>query len=211
MPTDLTSAQLMMLTQWMSPAFPIGAFSYSHGLEYTLHTTPELDLEAWLAGVLRHAAGRNDAVLIRAAHRGEVEAADALSRALAPSSERLLETSQQGAAFCRTLRDAFGLDLGMLTYPVALGAAAAAKDMAPAPVVALYLHSFTSNLIGAAQRLSPLGQSKAQAMIDRLGPVCQEVATTTEAQSLDDLGGAAWLADVAAMQHEVMETRIFRT
>jgi urease accessory protein len=211
MPAELSPAQLMTLTQWLSPAFPIGAFSYSHGLEFALQSTPALDLEAWLAGILRHGAGRNDAILILAAHSGQIDEADALARALSPSSERLLETAAQGAAFCKALRDAFGLDLVELTYPVALGAAAAEKKMPVEPVTTLYLHAVVTNLIGAAQRLAPLGQSKAQAMIDRLSPTCAEIAANTACLGLDDLGGAAWLADVAAMQHEDMETRIFRT
>lgn len=211
MPTDLTPAQLMTLTQWLSPAFPVGAFSYSHGLEFVLHDTPDLDVETWLADVLRRGAGRNDAILLRAGFSGAAEDADALGRAMSPSAERLLETSQQGAAFCRTLRGAFGMELPDLIYPVALGHAAAHQNMPVDAVLTVYLHAFTSNLVAAAQRLSALGQTQAQAMIDRLGAVCTEVVAATDGCGLDDLGGSAWGADVASMRHETMETRIFRT
>ncbi len=211
MPTDLSAAQLMVLTQWLSPAFPVGAFSYSHGLEFALGTAPDLDVEAWLQDVLRHGAGRNDAILLRSGFDGRSAEADALGRALAPSAERLLETEQQGAAFCRTLRGAFGMDAPALIYPVALGWAAAEKRMPLAPVLTIYLHAFMSNLVAAAQRLSALGQTDAQAMIERLGAVCSEVVAATQSCGLDDLGGSAWGADVASMKHEDMGPRIFRT
>lgn len=207
----MSPAQLMLLTQWLSPSFPVGAFSYSHGLELALSEQPELDVEAWLGDVLRHGAGRNDAIFLRVAYDGDVEGADAMGRALAPSSERLLEADAQGRAFCKALSGAFGIELGTLIYPVALGAAARAKTLPLEPLVEIYLHSFISNLIAAAQRLSPLGQTRAQAAVARLAPVCAEMAEATRGLGLDDLGGCAWAADAAAMRHETQETRIFRT
>lgn len=209
MPTDLSPKQLMTLTQWLSPAFPVGAFSYSHGLEFALQDG--IDLESWLEDVLRHGAGWNDAILLRAAYSGQVDDADSLGRAMSPSAERLQETTLQGEAFCRTLRGAFQLEIEGLIYPVALGVAAAHREMPVAPVVTVYLHAFASNLVACAQRLSALGQTDAQAMIDRLGAVCAEAAAASEDCDLDDLGGSAWGADVASMQHETMGTRIFQT
>ncbi|MCY4335304.1 MAG: urease accessory protein UreF [Litoreibacter sp.] len=211
MPTELSPAQLMLLTQWLSPSFPVGAFTYSHGLELILAEHPKTDVEAWLTQILRHGAGWNDAILLRAGYLGDAQEADALGRALAPSKERALEADAQGTAFCKALTGAFAIDLGQLIYPVAIGAAAKTKNLPLEPVVELYLHSFISNLIGAAQRLSPLGQTRAQAMLTRLGAVCEEVAQETRGLTLDDLGGATWAADAASMRHETQETRIFRT
>lgn len=207
----LTPQQLMMLTQWLSPAFPIGAFSYSHGLEQALADAPDLDVEAWLADCLRFGAGRNDAILIRAGFAGHAREADALGRALAPSRERAMESAEQGAAFCKILRQAFGMALDDRIYPVALGEAARQQDLPVAPVVTLYLHAFVSNLTATAQRLSPLGQTRAQDMVRRLGELCQELCEQTEDTTLDDIGGAVWAADVASMRHETLGTRIFRT
>ena len=119
----LAPAQLMTVSQWLSPSFPVGAFTYSHGLEATLGLHPGTELEPWLTDILRHGAGRNDAILLRAAYAGSDAEADALGRALAPSKERLLETAQLGAAFCAALRGGFDIDLPDLIYPVAIGAA----------------------------------------------------------------------------------------
>ncbi|MEM6408213.1 MAG: urease accessory UreF family protein [Pseudomonadota bacterium] len=211
MRTELSPAQLMLLTQWLSPAFPVGAFSYSHGLELVLAETPDIDLESWLTQILRDGAGRNDAILLRVSYAGNAGEADRLGRALAASHERALEADAQGTAFCIALKASFDIDLGQLIYPVAIGAAARAKELPLEPVVELFLHSFISNLIGAAQRLSPLGQTRAQVMLARLGAVCEQVAQETRGLTLDDLGGAAWAADAASMRHETQETRIFRT
>ena len=208
---SLGPEQLMMLTQWLSPAFPIGAFSYSHGLEQALDMGPDLAVEDWLADCLRHGAGRNDAILIRAGFAAQGEEADALGRALAPSRERALESAEQGAAFAKIVRQAFGMDVPAYIYPVALGHAARAQELPLEPVVLLYLHAFASNLTSAAQRLSPLGQSRAQEIVRRLGAICKEVAELTRGAGLDDIGGAAWGADVASMRHETLGTRIFRT
>lgn len=211
MSTELSPIQLLTLTQWLSPAFPIGAFSYSHGLEAALEANHNLDVEGWLAALLQHGSGRNDALLLQAAYRGDIEEADSLCRSLAPSQERLQETVQQGAAFCKTLRDAFGISLPDLTYPVAIGAAAYARDLPLQPVTLAYLHAFTANLVSCAQRLSALGQTEAQAMIARLNQICAEIADLTSPLTLDHLGSITWAADVASMQHEQLSTRIFQT
>ena len=210
MTTELSPAQLMTVTQWLSPGFPVGAFSYSHGLEGAFDADPTLELEPYLTDLLRFGAGRSDAILLRAGYDGQAEEADTLGRALAPSAGRLLETDQLGAAFCKALT-AFGINVGPFIYPVAIGAAAQAKSLPLGPIVPLYLHAFTANLIACAQRLSPLGQTAAQAMLDRLSPVCLEVAEAAKTSDLDDLGGSTWAADTHAMRHETMASRIFRT
>ncbi len=211
METQLSPPQLMVLTQWLSPAFPIGAFSYSHGLEQALAEATDLDVEGWLADCLRFGAGRTDAILIRAGFAGLGDDADALGRALAPSRERALESAEQGTAFCKILRQAFDIDLPDRIYPVALGEAAEQHGLPLEPVVTLYLHAFASNLTAAAQRLSPLGQTRAQQIVRRLGDLCEQVTQDTRGAELEDIGGAVWAADVASMRHETLGTRIFRT
>ena len=105
----MQTAALITLAQWLSPGFPIGAFSYSHGLEMAVHDGTIHDaasLQAWLGGIITHGAGRTDAILLAAGYHGEgLMDVDALARALAPSSERLTETAQQGAAFVRVVND----------------------------------------------------------------------------------------------------------
>lgn len=216
------------LFAWLSPAYPTGAYAYSHGLEHAVESGIVRDVEAlagWLAAVLRHGAGRNDAILFRAAHAcaGDADALaeiDALARALAPSRERHAETVLQGRAFLDAMRAAWPSGAiasvaaalpGPVAYPVAVGAAVAARGLPMRPAVDAMLLAFAANLCSAAVRLVPLGQTDGQRAVARLAPVAREVADATEGATTDDLGGCAFLADIAAMKHETQDGRLFRS
>lgn len=213
-----TDAHILTLTQWFSPAFPIGAFAYSHGLETAIkggQIATSGDLYAWLADVLAHGSGRNDCVLLRAAYRCKDEAAlgqvDAAARAFAGSAERLKETALQGAAFTKTTNAIWDGEAPDCTNPVAVGWAARRLDLPVDLTASMYLQAFASNLVSAAVRLVPLGQTEGQATLTALTPLCAKVAEDTETADLDDLHSTAFLSDIAAMQHETMTHRIFRT
>lgn len=212
MPTD---AQLLTLMQWLSPGFPLGTFSYSHGLECAVaegRVVTARHLQDWLHAVLAHGAGGMDAILLAQAHRGTDPAeVDALARALAPSRQRLLETAAQGEAFCTTVNAVWGLDLPPLSLPVAVGAAARAQGIALAATLQAYLHAFAAGLVSAAQRAMPLGQTEAQRVLAAVTPLCLTLAAQAQHQSLDDLGSSAFMAEIAAMRHETLTTRIFRS
>lgn len=202
---------LLTLTQWLSPSFPVGAFAYSHGLEQVVADGP-VEFADWLEDVLRHGGGRSDAVLLACAYRsGDLAALDAEARAFAASRERLEETAVPGAAFARTVRDVWGLDVPDACLPVAVGAAAAARGLELSLVLQMYLHGFASNLCQAAIRLVPLGQTQAQTVLAGVLPVIAQVAQTAQSATLDDLSGCAFAADIAAMRHETMYSRIFRS
>lgn len=207
---------LLTLTQWLSPAFPTGAFAYSHGLE-TLIARGEIagaaGLERLLRGLLHHGAGWQDAVLLAAALREGADhaALDALARALAPSAERLQETLEQGAALARTVCGITGRTLPARALPVALGEAAAPLGAPPAAVIALFLQGFAGNLVTIAVRHLPLGQTEGQRVLAALGPEILALAERAATAGLDDLGGAALAADLAAFEHETQDVRIFRT
>ncbi|MYM55635.1 urease accessory protein UreF [Thalassovita mangrovi] len=213
----ITDTALLTLAQWLSPAYPVGAFSYSHGLEWAVETGQVRDADSfrdWLEDILRHGTGRNDAILLACAHRsdpGALRELDDLARAYAPSKERLLETEAQGAAFCRTTAAIWGDDMPDLTYPVAVGYAARAHGFPLRQTSAMYLHAFASNLTSAAIRLVPLGQTEGQAVLTALTPLCETLAAETEALTPDDLGGSVFMADIAAMKHETQYTRLFRS
>lgn len=213
--TMITDQHILTLAQWLSPAFPVGAFSYSHGLEWVIESGQVHDkdsFQAWLTDILRHGTGRNDAILLHAAYRGaDLAEVDALARAFAPSSERLMETEQQGAAFCRTTQAIWGKDLPSLTYPVALGYAAACQGIPLRQTCTMYLHAFASNLTSAAVRLVPLGQTDGQSVVAALSPLCETMTSQAATMTLDDLGGTTLLADIAAMKHETQYTRLFRS
>ena len=213
-----TDAQVLTLAQWLSPAFPIGAFAYSHGLEAAAEMgwvrDPET-FEAWLIDVLDCGAGRSDALFLAAAYNAPDVIAlaeiDATAQAFAASAERLLEAQAQGAAFCKLTDSVWGMQLDALLYPVALGAAAKRENLPLALTSRMYLQAFASNLIAAAQRLLPQGQTEGQAILWRLAGLCGEIAETSTHGDLDCLCATAFLADIAAKKHETQHSRIFRT
>ena len=221
MPTSRVAVTdpLLALATWLSPAFPVGAFTYSHGLETAVADGVVRDrcsAEAWIGGVLCHGAGRNDAILLAEAAR-RVRAGEALADlvelglALSPSSERRLETEAQGKAFAETIAAVWGGDARPAPYPIAVGRAGAGLEVPLDRIAALYLNAFVGNLVSAAQRLVPLGQVEGQVILAALHPLCDEVARQAAAASLDDLGGLALNADIASMRHETQTVRLFRS
>jgi urease accessory protein len=228
MTEGLNDAGLYRLMTWLSPGYPVGAFSYSHGLEYAVEegrVTDAAALRTWLAGLLRWGSGRSDAVLFRhafeaAGKRAVLAEVAALAAAFAASSERHLETTAQGRAFAEATMDAWpssALDrllevwAGPLAYPVVVAVAAAGHGLALQPSLHAYLHGFTGNLVSAGVRLIPLGQRAGQQVIAALEPAVAETAAAALTIPLEDLGGAAVLADLAAMKHETQYTRLFRS
>lgn len=214
MAIPMSTADLLTLTQWMSPAFPLGAFAYSHGLEQAVASGEVQDsagLEQWLRDILDLGAGWNDAVLLALTHRGAdaAEMAD-LARALAATRERWEETAAQGRAFAATV-SALGAPVAPAALPVAVGMAARGLSLSTAEVVALYLHSFASNLVSAGVRFIPLGQTEGQAVLARLHPAIEALTGRAATADEGDLGGAAIRADLGAALHEDMEVRIFRS
>lgn len=207
----------LTLAQWLSPAYPTGAFAWSHGLEAAVAVglvTDAAGLEAWISDIITWGAGRSDAILLGEAYRAE-EAALAvianLALALAPCSERLAETREQGAAFAAVTRSVWGLDLPDMALPVAIGRAASLVGLPLCPVVQLYLQGFASAQVQAALRLMPLGQTTGQVVLRRLSPVCALIAEESLSLTAEDIGGCAFGADLAAMQHETLSSRIFRS
>lgn len=209
------SARLTLM-QWLSPAFPTGAFAYSHGLEQVIAAGDVQDAPSmahWLRNILHHGAGWNDAVLLCAALRpgADHDALDHLARALQPSLERLQESAEQGSALARTIAAMTGRPLPPRLLPVALGETAAPLGLAPAEVAQLYLQGFAANLCLIATRHIPLGQTEGQAVLALLLPDIVALGDRAAEADLADLGGASLAADLAAMQHETMDVRIFRT
>ena len=215
MPTDLAHLTLM---QWLSPAYPVGAFAYSHGLERAVSAGDVTDVpsfEAWLTEVLTHGAGRSDAILLHAAYHATGTAAltrlDDLARALCPSSERRMETELQGAAFAVTTAEIQSTTAAPATYPVAVGSAARRAGIDPVLTAASFLQAFAANLTSAAIRLIPLGQTDGQRVLARMASLCQSLAQETAHLDTEDIGTSCFAADIASMQHETEYTRLFRS
>ena len=212
----MTDGALLRLTQWLSPAFPVGSYAYSHGLEWAISAgdvTTAAQLQRWIGTVLTEGAGRTDAILLAQALRPETDLADlaALAQALAASRERLVETLDQGRALGQTIAALTGQPQPEMPYPVALGAAARGLGLPAEPVVSLYLHAFASALVQAAVRFVPLGQTEGQAVLAALHPVILQVAAEAVQAEVDQIGSGAFRSDLAAMRHETMDVRIFRT
>jgi len=215
------SATLLRLMSWLSPAFPVGAFAYSHGLEQAIHAGTIKDrttLVEWLTDLLERGSGWNDAVLLAEAWRtAEIDdgAAAELAEAMAGSRERHMETTLQGAAF----REAMGAwgpiaprpDGETVPYPIAAGRASARHAIALEPTLIAYLHAFVSNLIQAAVRLVPLGQREGVAALAAMEAVIMDTAQRAAGSTLDDLGSCTTLSEIASMRHETLYSRVFRS
>jgi urease accessory protein len=209
------TAALLTLVQWLSPAFPVGSFAYSHGLEWAIdagHVTDAASLSRWLADVLAEGAGRTDGILLARTLDGDDPTALAtLAGALAASRERWTETTEQGAAFLRTTNALTGQDWPAMPLPVAVGVAARGLGLAPDRVISLYLQAFAGALVQAAVRFVPLGQTEGQQVLAGLHPLILRLVAEAVAAPLEAIGSGALGSDLAAMQHETMDTRIFRT
>jgi urease accessory protein len=224
------AAALYRLMTWLSPSFPVGAFSYSSGIEWAVEAgdiTDAASLRDWLAAMLSEGPGFCDAVLLAQAHRAASAQDEAglreiaeLAAAFVPSRERQLETSTQGRAFIEIARSAWaceGLDgmvaacTGPVIYPIAVGLVSAAHAIPVAPTVHAFLHAVVSNWISAGARLVPLGQTESQRILASLEADVVSTAKRALAASLDDLGSATFRADLASLRHETQYTRLFRS
>ena len=215
---------------WLSPSFPVGAFSYSSGIEWAVEAGDIGDaasLRDWLAAMLADGPGFCDGVFLAHAYRavssdddGALREIAELAAAFVPSRERQLETVSQGRAFIEIARAAWncdGLDQtiahcdGAIVYPVAVGLVSAAHAIPLAPTMHAFLHALTSNWISAGARLVPLGQTDSQRVLAQLEPIVAATAKRALEASLDDLGSATFRADLASMRHETQYTRLFRS
>jgi urease accessory protein len=205
---------MMTLQTWFSPAFPTGAFSYSHGLESAIQDNLVKDagsLKSWVDSLLSHGSGRNDGLFLKAAYRGVDEAND-LCLALCGSKERLRETIELGQAFSRVVRASYDVNLPDQTaYPVAVGMTAQQIGLDLTLTLQSYLQAFASNLISVGVRTIPIGQQAGQDCLIGLYPVIQNMAKQIRSESLDELGTATFLSDLMAMKHEKSVPRIYRT
>jgi urease accessory protein len=224
------AAALYRLMTWLSPSFPVGAFSYSSGIEWAVEAgdiTEAASLREWLASMLADGSGFCDGVFLAHAYRAASSGDGAALRDIAelacafvPSRERHLETSAQGRAFIEIARAAWncdGLDRlvsccdGTIAYPVALGLVGAVHGVPLAPTMHAFLHALTSNWISAGARLIPLGQTDSQRVLASLEPLVVSTAGRALDASLDELGSATFRADLASMRHETQYTRLFRS
>jgi urease accessory protein len=229
----ITPLALLRLQSWLSPAFPTGSYSYSHGLEWAVeagHTHDRKTLVDWLEADLRHGSGRNEAIFFSEAWRCDmdhdraklIEIAE-LAAAFRGTSEFALESSQQGAACLATLRRVWPDEvLEWLSeilcerhvqpaLAVVLGVRSARQSIPASLALPAFLQSYIANLVTAGVRLIPLGQTDGQLAIAELEEAVLAASAQAESSTIDDLGSAAFLVDLTSMAHETQYTRLFRS
>jgi urease accessory protein len=226
---SLESGALYRLMTWLSPAYPTGAFSYSHGLEFAVEAGLVKDavtLQAWVRIVLESGAGWIDAVLLAAAWRAaaagdpvELGEVATLAAAWRSTAETALESESQGRAFLSTTRAAWPDPLldrlaeiaAAHPLPVVVGAAAATQGVPLAAAILAYLQSLAGNLVSAGQRLIPLGQTDGQRTLAALAPAAAAVLQRALEADIETVGSAAPLIECCSMAHETQYTRLFRS
>jgi urease accessory protein len=232
--TDAASLHdVLRLAAWLSPSFPVGAYTYSSGLEYAVEVgivTDAASLEEWIGGVVQLDTGRSDGGLFvlayRAAQQSDIrELRNVLewADALRATSELALESAGQGDAFLKIVRAAWphpGLDAfydialeaeRKPAYAVVVGAACGHHNVTLEPALAAFLHAVSANLVSAAVRSIPLGQTDGQRVTAAMELVIAEIVPNLLQVTLDDIGSATPMVDWASMQHETQYTRLFRS
>jgi len=230
---ELPLLAILRQQSWLSPTFPAGAYSYSHGLEYAIeagHIHNRETLVDWLEADLCYGSGRNEAIFFHESWRFASEDNRArlievakLATAFRSTSEFALESIQQGSAYLATLRrvwcdqilDWLSDMLQKLNLPpalaVVLGVRAATQGVPVCLALPAFLQSLIANLVNAGVRLLPLGQTDGQLALAELEEAVLTASRKAAHATLDDLGSAAFLVDLSSMAHETQYTRLFRS
>jgi urease accessory protein len=213
---------------WLSPAFPVGSFAYSQGLEWAVESGDIHDarsLGGWLVDLLSFGAPRADAILFADCFRAGVAedwealaGANAIAIAIANSAERRLETTAQGSAFVLAARAAWDcealrqLSLGeRVAFPAAVAAAAAGHGLPLEASLPAFILAQIAAAVSAVVRLGPIGQTDGQKIQATLIPRIRALAREASGSSLTDLGSCAFRSEIAAMKHETQYSRLFRS
>jgi urease accessory protein len=230
---EFSPLALLRLQGWLSPAFPTGSYSYSHGLEWAVeagYVHDRKSLVDWLEADLCYGSGRNEAIFFNEAWRSTIdddrerlsEVAE-LAAAFRGTSEFALESSQQATACLATLRkvwtDRLLIWLSEIlserhvqpALAVVLGVSAAGQGMPVNLALPAFLQSYLANLVTAGVRLIPLGQTDGQLAIAELEEAVLAASARAQKARIDDLGSAAFVVDLASMAHETQYTRLFRS
>jgi len=227
---EIFAHTLYRLMTWLSPSYPVGAFSYSSGIEWAVEAGDIKDadsLKRWLTVMTADGSAFCDCVFFRHAHEAVADASTArlhevaeLSAAFIPSKERHLETTAQGRAFIEATRAVWPCEAmerlvaawdGPVTYPVAVGVTASGHGIAVEPALQAYLHAMVANWISAGVRLVPLGQTDGQRVLAALEPVVAKTIARALKTPLEQVASSALRSDLASTRHETQYTRLFRS
>jgi len=168
----------------------------------------------WLFQILHFGSGRNDAIFLCSAYRSSEEELVQLARiaeAFSGTKERHLETVHQGTAFAKVTSNISNKLIPAVPLPLAIGYCAKVENINLERLLPLYLHAFIANLVSAAIRFLPLGQTDGQMVLFGLFGDFEKVAKETRDLNVEHLGNSCFLNDISSMRHETMTTRIFRS
>ena len=209
---DLKEA-LQILQTWFSPSFPVGSFSYSHGLEAMINDNfikSKEDILDYLKCILKYGTGKNDVILMKYTYQGEQ--INELALSLCPSKERKIESIEMGNAFRKVLEDSWNYKIQENTaYPVSVGKAAKYFKIPLNLTIISYLQSFASNLINVCIKHIPIGQKVGQDCIIQMYDLIREIENESKNLELEDLGGVCFNSDIYSIKHENLKTRIYKT
>ena len=204
---------LQILQTWFSPLFPVGSFSYSHGLEAMINDNlikSKEDILEYLKCILKYGSGKNDIILIKYAYQGE-EIND-LALSLCPTKERKIESIEMGNSFRKVLEDSWNYKIQENTaYPVSVGKAAKYFKIPLNLTIISYLQSFASNLINVCIKHIPIGQKVGQDCIIQMYDLIREIENESKNLELEDLGGVCFNSHIYSIKHENLKTRIYKT
>jgi len=213
--------RLTRILTLMSPSFPIGGFGYSYGLEAAFNAKileNDTDLLAWIKGLMAFGSIRSDAILLSESRLADIGERDLVhiqenAEALCSSEVRLSEQYALGASFVEAVTDAYEIDLSALPrpicLPVALGAVSAKFNITQKDAVTGFAHNTVNTLIQAALRLAPIGQRRGLKVLSKVEPMIEDLADEVSEATLDDINASALIADMLAMRHETLNSRIF--
>lgn len=219
----LTNPALLRLLQLASPALPVGAYSYSEGLETLVHTSVIQsvdDLEHWIHQELHYGAARLEAAMLVRSHRATITQNfdqvlywNQWFTAARETEELRSQSLQMGGSLLRLFRSLHSDPIPNFedgcNFAIAFGLVAALWEIDESAALIAYLHSWTANLVSAGVKLIPLGQTAGQKLLLKLG---EEIGTSTIAQLADsELESCGWGIAIASMTHETLYSRLFRS
>jgi len=228
----IMSESLFRLMSWLSPAYPVGAYAFSHGLEYAVEAGLVRDRDGarhWIGTVLSVGNGYADLVFVGAAWdidaslpaaADELREIDELALAFQGTAELRLESTAQGRAFASVTADAWPcaataalaqLPRDEIVHAVAVGTVARSHGIGRTETLTAYAHAYAANLVSAAVRLTPLGQTDGQRITAELMPTCLAAVQRAAATPVDEVSSSTPMVDLASMKHEVQYTRLFRS
>ncbi|EFL88670.1 urease accessory protein UreF [Ahrensia sp. R2A130] len=214
---DATAKDITTLMTWLSPAFPVGGFAWSGGLEAAVANGLVTDrdaLDQWLATSLSFGTARLDTYAVAAllANPDQSEDVDDALLSMATTPEREAELLGMGDAFVRAARPWAGDEnVAAKTYPVAFAQLAGGLSLPATTVLQAFSHHLISAQIQAALRLMPLGQTAGVECLAECSDAISACAVAAQNATIDDLSTSTFAMDIAAMQHRDLPSRIFRS